>query len=140
VKTVAERLQIFYGKLAASPPAASSEEALAQINETLNAVEDEFSGLPYDPPSWRIHPRMYGPQPDSEREVPGWPNVRRLRLRKHSAFIGLNGSIEIRFDKPSPRAGQVEFSKEGSDGKGVWEQNESDPDHTDETPSSSADG
>lgn len=121
MKSIGERLQIFYGRLAAAPPVSTAEEALAQINQTLDEVEDEFSGLPYDPPSWRVNRRLYGPDPAFERELPGWSTVRKFRQTEHSTFIGANGSFEIQWDKPSPRAGEVVFSKKGSDSKGVWE-------------------
>ncbi len=122
MKSIRERLQIFYGRLAAAPVVSTAEEALIQINETLDAVEDEFSGLPYDPGSWKTNRRLYGPDPAFEREIQGWPNVRKFRQTEHSTFIGANGSFEIQWDRPSPRAGEVVFSKKGSDGKGVWEQ------------------
>lgn len=122
LKTVPERLQIFYGRLAEAPSVCTAEEALNQIAQILNAVEDEFSGLPYDPPSWRERRRLYPPDQAFERDLPGWPTVRKFRQTGHSTFIGANGSIEIQFDTPHPKAGCVVFAKLGSDGKGVWEQ------------------
>ena len=46
--TVAERLQIFFGRLRQSPACRSAEEALELIGRILTEVEDEFSGCPQD--------------------------------------------------------------------------------------------
>ncbi len=103
-RTIPERLQIFYGRLAAASAASTAEEALEQITQILNAVEDEFSGLPYDPPSWREKRRLYPPDPAFERDLPEWPAVRKFRQTGHSTFIGANGSRDsVRQTSPSGR-------------------------------------
>jgi len=121
-KTIPERLRIFFGRLSEAAAAASDDQALELLISTMNEVEDEFSGLPYDPASWREKRRLYPPSTDFERKLPGWPQVRMFRQTQHVTYIGRNGSIEIQFAKPSPRAGEVVFSKPGEDGKEVWEQ------------------
>ncbi|MHB8730748.1 MAG: hypothetical protein ACYDAB_03040 [bacterium] len=110
----AKRLEEFYQRLRELPAATSFEEAWTQINRTLNQVEDEMSGVPYDPSKWQTDGRLYPPQPDSERKVSGYPKVRRFRSLQHNTLIGENGSIEIR-----TLAGGVVLSKNGADGKGV---------------------
>ncbi|PYU20601.1 MAG: hypothetical protein DMG30_20575 [Acidobacteria bacterium] len=102
----AVRLREFYQRLRTLPAAAGFEEAWTQISRTLNQVEDEMSGVPYDPSKWQTDDRLYPPQRDSERAFSGYPKVRRE-----------NGSIEIR-----TLTNQIVFSKTGADGKGVMEQ------------------
>jgi hypothetical protein len=111
-----ERLKEFYRRLAASAAANNVDEALELIGLLLNAVEDELSGVPYDPASWQNDGRLYPPLPDSVRPVEGLPGVKRLRSFRHNTFVAANGAIEIRTID-----GTLEFSKAGRDGKGVPE-------------------
>ena len=90
-----ERLRIVYERLFDAPPAATANDALRLLSEVLNAVEDEFSSVPYNPLSWQSDGRMYPPQLDSERPVPGNPLLRRFRSKRHNTFFGANGSILI---------------------------------------------
>jgi hypothetical protein len=110
------RLQELYRRLAAAPFASTYEEARGQHSNILNEVEDALTGIPYDLSRWETDGRMYPPQDDNLRKVPGQPHVRRFRHFGHNTYIGDNGSIEItRLD------GTVEFQKYGADGRGVWE-------------------
>ena len=113
----AVRLREFYQRLRTLPAAAGFEEAWTQISRTLNQVEDEMSGVPYDPSKWQTDDRLYPPQRDSERAFSGYPKVRRFRSLKHNTLIGENGSIEIR-----TLTNQIVFSKAGADGKEAMEQ------------------
>jgi hypothetical protein len=79
-------------------------------------VEDELTGIPYDPDSWREDGRIYPPQRDNMRQVPGHPHVARFRSRKHSTYVGMNGSLEI-----VSLGGTVQIRKPGADGRHVWE-------------------
>lgn len=111
-----ERLREIYHRLASSPAASTASEALRQLADIINAVEDAWTEIPFDPASWRHDGRIYPPQADNEREVEGRPTLRRYRSLKHNTYIGGNGAIEIqRLD------GTVEFSKPGADGRGVWD-------------------
>jgi len=116
-----ERLEEFFRRLRALAPAQTFEEAWQQIHETMNQVEEELSGVPYHPASWRTDGRLYPPQRDSERSVPGQSTVRRFRSVAHNTFIGANGSIQIRKAAADPLEGEVLFSKAGADGKEVME-------------------
>lgn len=110
------RLAEAFRRLAAAPHAATAEEVLAQFAEILNEVEDELTSIPYDPASWLVDGRLYPPQPDSARSVPGHPRLVRYRSRKHNTFVGANGSIEVQgIDR------RVHFQKRGADGRSVWQ-------------------
>jgi hypothetical protein len=91
----AKRLLMFLQRLEAAPPANSADEALALLGLTLNTVEDEHSGIEFNPTPWKDDGRMYPPQEDNRRAVPDRPSLRRYRSAKHNTFIGTNGSIRI---------------------------------------------
>jgi hypothetical protein len=67
----AVRLLEVFRRLAALPAFQSREEARAAFDRTLNEVEDQFSGAPYKPESWRTDGRMYPVQDDRVDEVDG---------------------------------------------------------------------
>jgi hypothetical protein len=110
------RFDEFIRRLRALPPASSHDEARRQIEEMLNQVEDEFSGVPFDPAHHRTDGRMYPPQDDNASDVEGHVDVTSYRSRGHETFVAKNGAFEIR----DIRKGQVVIHKPGSDGKGVW--------------------
>jgi hypothetical protein len=114
-----QRLAEFLKRLELASPASSHDEAFDLLEKTLNAVEDEFSGVPADPDKYLEDGRLYPPQKDSKRFVPGRPDLVRYRSRGHNTWIGMNGAIRIE-DIPS---GHVEPSccldKPGADGKTV---------------------
>jgi len=95
-----------------APPAGSADEALELLSTTLNAVEDEFTGIPYRPDEWQNDGRMYPPQPDSARDVDGRPDLTRYRSLGHNTLIGANGAILIQ----SIREKAAELDKSGADG------------------------
>jgi hypothetical protein len=112
--TKEQRFAVFLLRLAELPFARSKDEAFEQLSRTLNAVEDEFTDIPFEPGNFQTDGRMYPPQADSEREVAGRMDIIRFRSRGHNTFIRDNGAIEIRHIE-----GTVMFSKHGYDGLGV---------------------
>lgn len=108
------RLREFYRRLARAEPAGSIEAALELLEEVLRETEDELTDIPYDPNRWQTDGRLYAPQWDSVRDVPGNPTVKRFRSRGHNTFISENGAIEIR-----TVAGDLEFQKVGADGRDI---------------------
>jgi len=117
-----ERLAEFLRRLATAPRAASFGEALQQMSDILNAVEDEMTDIPYDPDAWQADGRLYPPRVDSVREIPGHPGVRRLRSRGHNTFISENGAVEIADAAAGAPPQDPIFTKPGADGRSVWGQ------------------
>jgi hypothetical protein len=116
--TKAERLRECFKRLEGLPRAASFEEARKQVDETLNAVGNELTAIPFNPDAWQRDGRMYPVRDDNIRTDPQHPWVKRLRSFAHNIYISTNGAVEIRVAGSS----EAVFSKPGMDGKGVWEQ------------------
>lgn len=118
------RVAEFLRRLEQAPPCADLGSARALLDRTLNEVEDELSGVPYNPQNWRTDGRMYPVQDDNVRSVPGHPCVRRLVSLGHVTYVAENGALEVRVKDGSvdgPRVGKLVFEKPGNDGKGVWD-------------------
>ncbi|MFE7932786.1 hypothetical protein ACFU6S_29490 [Streptomyces sp. NPDC057456] len=63
--SLTERLALVYERLDELRPPKTAEEALQQLNSTLEEVEDEFSGVPKNPnPGLKFDGRMYPPRDD----------------------------------------------------------------------------
>src|SRR5437588_196323 len=108
----AERFAEFLRRLGAAPAASDADGAYRLLCETLDGVEDEFSGVANIPANWMTDERMYPPQADNIKAVPGRPGVRRYRTKAHNVLIGENGAIEIR-----EATGRTVLNKPGSDGR-----------------------
>ena len=111
-----QRIQIFLQRLEAAPKASSMEEALTLLRNILIAVEDEFSDVPANPLRWKTDGRMYPPQEDNRRSVPGRPALCRYRSVGHNTFFGQNGSIRI-----ETIDGGILMDKQGNDGRKTHE-------------------
>jgi hypothetical protein len=113
--TKGQRLAEIFRRMAAAPPASSSDEAYRLLCETITAVEDEMTSIPNNPPTPPADDgRIYPPQDDRRKVVPGRPNLRRYASRGHSTLIGDNGAITI-----LDRNRVTVFVKLGADGRGT---------------------
>ena len=108
-----ERLALFLNTLELAPPSSNCETALSLISETLNAIEDQHSGVPYNPDTWQTDGRMYPPQLDQEK-VSDRPHCRLFRSKGHRIYIGANGAIRIERVKGKDRI--LVLDKAGADG------------------------
>lgn len=102
-----ERFLDFLRRLGGLAPASSQDEAFLLLCQTLIEVENEFSEIPFSPENWQADGRLYPPQADSARDVPGRTDLTRYRHKGHNTWIRDNGAIEIReingkilFEKP----------------------------------------
>jgi hypothetical protein len=116
-KSKSERLKEFQCRIEQSPNCGSFDDGRDLVTKTLNEVEDEMSGTPYDPSAWEHDGRMYPPQDDSIYLVEGYPEVKRLRSRFHNTFIGTNGSIRI----VDTKSKQVVVDKPGQNGRKAFD-------------------
>ena len=82
-----ERVEEFRLHLEKSPPAGSFDEARKKVDDTLNTVEDEMSGVSYDPDAWLTDGRMYPVRDDNVRDVKDHPDVKCLRSTGHNTYI-----------------------------------------------------
>lgn len=105
----ADRLAEFQKRLSEAPAAANHDDALQLIADVLNTVEDELSGVPFDPARSHVDGRLYPPSTEFEvaSDVVG---SRCYRQRGHKTYISPSGAIRIcRLD------GQVLTSKPAVD-------------------------
>jgi hypothetical protein len=114
-KSKGERLAIFLKRLGALPTASTAREAIDQLAETLNAVEDEFSGIPFAPETRGMDGRMYPVQMDNARRLDEF-QATRLRSKGHHTLVGDDGSIEIREAFGEKR---IILTKPGADGRSM---------------------
>ena len=115
-----ERRRIFFERLMQSEPASTHEEGYDLLASTLNGVEDEMSGVRFDPANWMADGRMYPPLPD-RLLAPTVESTGRYFVyqnKRHRTIIGVNGAIKVVVGK----ATTVELNKPGRDGRTVDEQ------------------
>jgi hypothetical protein len=113
-----ERLNLVYNRLDNEQPAANHDEALTLIARVLNEVEDEFSGVPYNPDEPGTDGRMY--PPNTRFRYKNWerPGIHCYRQVAHATFIAENGALEIR-SRSGTELGNILYEKPGKDGKKV---------------------
>jgi len=89
-----ERLEIFFQRLEAAPPAANAEEAMNLVCRLIEDVEDEFCPLPRENPSPKdFSGRMYAPQADHMDPTPA--GGLKAGTRRHLIYCGTDGRITI---------------------------------------------
>lgn len=115
------RLEVYYHRMRTAPPVSNHDEAMQLMAKTLNGVEDEFSGVPYDPSEAGNDGRMYPPDPRFPARRVSAPGVRVYRQRGHVTYVADNGAIETR-EVQAGADGPVEYTvldKPGNDGRRV---------------------
>lgn len=90
-----DRLKEFCLRLLAAPACASKAEAFELLSLTLIEVENEFSGIAFDPAFPRDDGRMYPPRDDAHRSVPGRDDLHRYRSQGHNTYFSESGAILI---------------------------------------------
>lgn len=90
-----ERLEEFCRRLLDAPACSSMDEAFKLLADIMIAVEDEFSGIAFDPDYPRDDGRMYPPKEDAHRRVQGRPELQRFRSRQHNTYFSEGGAILI---------------------------------------------
>jgi hypothetical protein len=113
--TKTERLAIFRERLLAAPPARNLKDARALLEKVLNAVEDEYSGVPFNLENFSSDGRMYPPLDDRRKAISTNPRIERFESAGHFTLISENGAtrIVLRFD------GRVFVDKPGRDGRTI---------------------
>jgi hypothetical protein len=118
-KSKLERLEEMMKRLRAAAPFCDGSQARAVLEQVMRAVEDEHSGIPENPLAATspdpTDGRMYPPD-DSFEKPSGSARVRLFRHRRHSTYIGANGSLRI-----IRASGTIELDLPGTDGKSVGE-------------------
>ncbi len=109
------RLTEFFRRMLEASAAGNSGEALGLITETLNAVEDEHSGVPNDPTGPRADERMFPPIERYHFAIEGRPDLDGYRQKGHDTIIAGNGAILIRVRNTM----KTIFEKAGRDGRKV---------------------
>jgi len=89
------RFQLFLDRLGQAEAVASHDTALSLIEKILNAVEDEYSGIAFNPHAWQSDGRMYPPQEDMASAAVGYSHVTVYRSRSHRTYIAENGAFMI---------------------------------------------
>lgn len=105
-----KRLALFVREMQEAAPAATIEEARLLLETRLNAVEDQHSGVPYNPAMWHSDGRLYPPHDDFERDS-GRSDIRVFRTVGHRVWFANNGAIRI-----TTLSGRVVLDKPGKDG------------------------
>jgi hypothetical protein len=104
------RLREFNRRLGKQPPSSTADEAVQRINQTLERVEDLYSGIPKKvppPPKNMPDGRMYPKQSDFIKRQPNVSII--AETRRHKILLGRHGSITI----SRSQTAQVEFHQSG---------------------------
>ena len=107
-----DRFKVFIERLRAAPAVSSDIEAIMLLRAILNEVEDEYSGVPDNPANHTSDGRLYPPQDDAKRSVPGRLDLTRYRNRGHNTYVGANGAIFF----VSADGREIVLAKSGHDG------------------------
>lgn len=120
IPTKQERLKEIFRRMDEAAPCSSVDTAYMLLCETMEAVEDEMSGLPNEPERWMELPRLFPPRADRAILLEEY-GVKRFDSLRHVTYIAANGAIEIRSLRVMNRKVKVHFSKKGLDGQSLLE-------------------
>lgn len=112
-----QRFKLFLELLMSEAKSANMGEAKASLEWTLNEIEDQHSGVPYDPAKWESDGRMYPPQDDFLQKGSN-EDIAIYHSRGHRISFGRNGAIRIEV-RSGPEKGKVVLDKFGQDGKAL---------------------
>lgn len=93
MKTKSERINLFFNELGNVEPASSIEEAISQVEQVLDEVEDKYSGLPYDRSNWGKGERMYLPPLSVAGAWKITEEFKRANLSGNYFYIHTDGSM-----------------------------------------------
>ena len=110
-----ERLAIFMEKVLAAGPAGNLNDARSLLENILNAVENEYSGVPFNLAASEYDGRMYDPLDDRRKVVSTKPRVEQFNSAGHVTWIGENGAIKIAIRRDRT----VILDKPGRDGRTI---------------------
>jgi hypothetical protein len=91
---IAQRLELFFRRLAEAPPSASAEESLALVCRLIEEVEDEHCPVPREKPApFDFTGRMYAPQSDRIQHLAEGTIL--ALTRRHRIYCCANGQINV---------------------------------------------
>lgn len=108
-----QRLSLIIAIAQDLPSANDNIEAKRNLDTIINFIEDEFSGVAYDPNNWDRDGRLYPAQEDYRRKT-SHPSIYTYRHVAHESHFGTNGAILIEITN-GPQKGQVLLDCPGRD-------------------------
>ena len=100
-------------------PGESMDEAYDLLCDVMNAVEDQHSGVVYDPDNFLNDGRFYPPKADARRDVEGREDLIRYRSRMHNTYLSSEGAIRIQSVAKAGKPVEVILDKPGLSGRKV---------------------
>lgn len=114
-----QRFSMILERLRAAAPATSMDEAYAMLCNVMNSVEDEYSGVVYDPDNFLNDGRFYPPKADARRSIAGREDLVRYRSRLHNTFLSSDGAIRIEAVAKNNQSPEAILDKPGHSGRRV---------------------
>jgi hypothetical protein len=110
-----QRLAIFKERLLAAVPSTTLKDGRSLLEKILNAVEDEFSGVPFNLAAADYDGRMFPPLDDRRKVISANPRIEQFNSAGHVTWIGENGAIKIVFRRDR----SILLDKPGRDGRTI---------------------
>jgi hypothetical protein len=106
-----ERLELIYKQLALEPACSSFEEAYILLSRTINKIEDDFSGIPYNIDKSKYDNRIYPPFEDSRKLRYDHNDIVCYRNKANYTYFSKTGAITV-----LDLSGKIVFEKPNNDG------------------------